>query len=98
MLIFKRRIIYVFSYEIILLVIIVVVLSFIFYMFLEVIGVFGIVMVVILVIWNMVFNYFFEKFEVKRKLKRIIGVCVFYVIGFEGGLMFVIILMVVYVM
>src|SRR3990167_8429376 len=86
MLISKRRIIHALSYEIILLVIIAVALSFIFHMPLEVTGVLGIAMAVTSVIWNMVFNHFFEKFEAKRKLKRTIGVGVFFPIGFLRGL------------
>ncbi|MGX5698033.1 chlorhexidine efflux PACE transporter AceI [Acinetobacter kookii] len=96
MLMSKRRIIHALSYEMILLVIIAIALSFIFDMPMEVTGTLGIAMAVTSVIWNMVFNYFFEKFEAKRQLKRTVGVRILHAIGFEGGLMLATIPMVAY--
>lgn len=96
MLISKRRIIHALSYEFILLVIIALALSFIFHLPLEVTGGLGIAMAVTSVVWNMVFNYYFEKFEAKRQLQRTIGVRVLHAIGFEGGLMLATIPMVAY--
>ena len=96
MLISKRRIVHALSYEIILLIIIAIALSFIFDMPMEVTGTLGIVMAVTSVFWNMTFNHFFEKFEVKHHLKRTVGVRILHAIGFEGGLMLATIPMVAY--
>ena len=96
MLISKRRIVHALSYEIILLIIIAIALSFIFDMPMEVTGILGIVMAVTSVFWNMIFNHFFEKFEVKHHLKRTVRVRILHAIGFEGGLMLATIPMVAY--
>ena len=96
MLISKRRIIHALSYETILLVIIAIALSFIFDMPMQVTGTLGIAMAVTSVIWNMTFNHFFEKFEVKHHLKRTVRVRILHAIGFEGGLMLATIPMVAY--
>lgn len=98
MLISKKRIIHALSYEVILLVIIALALSFIFEVPMEVTGVLGIAMAVTSVFWNMVFNYYFEKYEQRKKLKRTVGVRILHAIGFEGGLMLATIPMVAYAM
>ncbi|SDB88408.1 chlorhexidine efflux PACE transporter AceI [Acinetobacter boissieri] len=86
MFISKRRLIHALTYEVILLVIIAVALSIFLQMPLEVTGTLGIIMAVTSVIWNMIFNYMFEKAEHKYKLKRTIFVRILHAIGFEGGL------------
>lgn len=98
MLISKKRIIHALSYEVILLVIIALALSFIFEVPMEVTGVLGIAMAITSVFWNMVFNYYFEKYEQRKKLKRTVGVRILHAIGFEGGLMLATIPMVAYAM
>ncbi|WP_336942959.1 chlorhexidine efflux PACE transporter AceI [Acinetobacter modestus] len=98
MLISRRRLIHAISYEVILLVIIAIALSFIFSMPLEVTGILGVIMAVISVIWNMIFNYYFEKVEHKYQWKRTIPVRILHAIGFEGGLMLATIPIIAYMM
>ncbi|MBF7687152.1 chlorhexidine efflux PACE transporter AceI [Acinetobacter rathckeae] len=86
MFISKRRLIHALSYEIILLIIIAVALSIFLNMPLEVTGTLGIVMALTSVVWNMLFNYMFEKAEHKYKLKRTVFIRILHAIGFEGGL------------
>ena len=96
MLISKRRWIHALSYEVILLVIIALVLSFMFEMPMQVTGGLGIAMAVTSVLWNMLFNHYFEKLEVKHQLRRTFKIRVLHAIGFEGGLMLATIPMVAY--
>lgn len=98
MLISKRRLIHAISYEVILLVIIAIALSFIFNMPLEVTGVLGVIMAAISVVWNMIFNYYFEKIEDKYQWQRTIRVRILHAIGFEGGLMLATIPIIAYMM
>lgn len=86
MFISKRRLIHAFSYEIILLIIIAIALSIFLNMPLEVTGTLGVVMALTSVVWNMLFNYMFEKAEHKYKFKRTVFVRILHAIGFEGGL------------
>src|SRR5690606_14039897 len=91
-----RRIVHALSYEIILLIIIAIALSHIFHVPMEVTRTLGIVMAITSVIWNILFNYYFEKIEAKHQLTRTIQVRIAHAIGFEGGLMLVTIPMVAY--
>lgn len=96
MLITKRRMIHALSYEIILLVIIAILLGKIFDAPMEVTGTLGVIMAVTSVIWNMIFNTFFEKAEVKYQFKRTVPIRILHAIGFEGGLMLATIPMIAY--
>ena len=91
-----RRIVHALSYEIILLIMIAIALSYIFHLPMQVTGTLGIAMAVTSVIWNMLFNYYFEKIEAKHQLKRSMKVRIAHAIGFEGGLMLITIPMVAY--
>ena len=66
MLISKRRWVHALSYEVILLVIIALALSYVFEMPMQVTGGLGIAMAMTSVLWNMFFNHYFEKFQVRR--------------------------------
>ncbi|MEO3356600.1 chlorhexidine efflux PACE transporter AceI [Acinetobacter haemolyticus] len=98
MLISKRRLIHAIAYEVILLVIIAIALSFIFDMPMEVTGTLGVFMAVVSVIWNMIFNNYFEKIELKYNWERTVPVRILHAVGFEGGLLIATVPMIAYMM
>ncbi len=82
----KHRIIHALSYEAILLVIGTPLLSWILNKDLTHTGVLWVIMSVIAMLWNMVFNFGFERFERKMQWDRTLPVRILHAIGFEGGL------------
>lgn len=83
----KRRIIHACLYEFILMVLIILSLTFVFHESFTKMGLLSLLMAVTSVIWNMIFNYFFEKMEHRYHLERTFYIRIFHALGFEGGLM-----------
>lgn len=84
----KQRIIHATCYELILLVIGTPLLSLFLKESLSQTGILWVLMSITALFWNMVFNYFFEKFErYQGWTKRTILIRIFHAIGFEGGLL-----------
>lgn len=94
----KRRIIHACLYEFILMILIIFSLTFIFKEPITQMGILSLVMAITSVIWNMIFNYFFEKIEHQYQLTRNFFVRVCHAIGFEGGLMLATVPMVAFAM
>lgn len=82
----KHRIIHALSYEAILFILGTPILSWVLNKDLAHTGVLWVIMSVIAMLWNMVFNFGFEKIEYKMQWERTFSVRVLHAIGFEGGL------------
>lgn len=96
MLMSKKRWVHALSYEGILLFIMTFALSYMFEMPVELTGSFGLAMAIISVFWNMLYNNLFEKMEHFLNLERGVRIRILHAVGFEGGLLFISVPLIVY--
>lgn len=84
----KRRVIHALSYEIILLMVMTPILSLMFGKDMLVTATLGVVIMLIALMWNMLFNFWFEKWEKRQGAShRLLKHRIYHAICFEGGIL-----------